>query len=622
MAHILAGAALGNLATGAAALNQAEQNIIREQDPHYRYTAEQKEKQLHGNRYKSSFANDFLYSASQFKTRPFARALKLLDKKISGEDQLKDVLREVMDKLGNAKHNQATRIIENILADKHPQQRVRELTENVKIKEDEDLLHADSEVSELDVRNIKPTGLPKGQGTKRRGVALPGLVDFSEEKGYDYESPELVKKQKLADAPPDSGAAAASVADPTVNPVARGYDLEQRVFFRKDPKGGLLQQQHSVDYQEVAKEPNPFFSPSFNEQSGAGIQSAKLGELMQQYPGQDFSKYRSKPEPSKVVYDTSLDEKREEFKQKELMGTTRLRDTVLESVRKVIKSTADGSTTAAYMLHPLAGAALEATHKLADTSKLPTRTDIRQDIKEDNINAILAGKQTPQDYEDRKRKFSRMSPQEEAEELKQSDPEQYQRYVQALNLQPAPISEVGHPLPLPPFPESNKLENYQANPNLAPPIDYDRAWWQMTKDASLAVASGVATGYVASQLGQSGGLLFHNALSSLIHSVNANDPKRGYSENVGSQLFYELEKGLLKGYQVVNPLSDAPQILAPLLTQTEGARTSITMQDAFAQGLKSRSSLNQSQKSFQNWYQDFQTPFAVNPGLGQPPLER
>lgn len=174
------------------------------------------------------------------------------------------------------------------------------------------------------------------------------------------------------------------------------------------------------------------------------------------------------------------------------------------------------------------------------------------------------------------------------------------------------IREVGHPVELPNMPNVNPLEELVVDPSRAPPLDAWAVGAQAVKDLVGQAGTVGAAAFIQQQTGGLGGLLFGSALSGLINQVNRLDPGRGYQQNVGSQLFYELEKGILQGVKAINPEWIAPQILNPLLSQSDNARTSLTVQDIFSKGVTERSGITLAQNGFNNWYRDSVTPYAIN----------
>ncbi len=172
-----------------------------------------------------------------------------------------------------------------------------------------------------------------------------------------------------------------------------------------------------------------------------------------------------------------------------------------------------------------------------------------------------------------------------------------------------PITDVGQPSIPPVTPLEEPLVN--ARMDIAPKLDPGRALRSAAWDIAVAGGSVLGAAAIYQVAGLQGAMLFAGAVANAGQLYNNIDPTRGYSEQVGSQAVYEIEQKIMNVYQVKNPTSLAPQILNPLLTQTEGARTSIVVQDALANRLRSHDGINQNQQDFLNWYKDMSSPFAV-----------
>ncbi|MES2216584.1 MAG: hypothetical protein V4481_04795 [Patescibacteria group bacterium] len=663
-AHLLAGAlALGSLGSQAKVFHEETHYSEREKqktiDENTGRSGEQE-----ANRARASKVNDFFYSARNFKSRGFAKALKILGREVKSNEELEPIISNILARFKRTENKVGIEVLENILSHPNAKEHIEKITGGIKIKPEEGLQHADHDLRDEELVGIKVSQLVKGQGVKRPIPYSAGTLkypenayayDLPQEKKQKTESVPKVNEQKAesiakvneqkaesipkvnaqqeksnTDIPPDSGPAAASQADPTVNPVYTTsknvdprlldprYDLNKTIFYREKPFSNLMYL-HSENFADLER---GLALNSF-------IKSGKMGDLIQKYPYIDFSTYRKGDSrvdaPGKAVYQTDESDARIAFQKQEaakqgISLDPRLLENTVHTPRPM-------------MLHEMLAGDVS-------TSEFESRDKNAKIAKDYQFGNVMTGKITPEEYANPDRTivadeeaYKKAGPEEPPEsnkdKHKKMSPEELQNFnnfrrQQAGNPKEAevPFPNIGAPIPQGPLPPNSLLENYRADASVAPPVDTNRAFWQMGKDAGLGVASAVAAGAVGSQFGLGAGVMFHNAISNLIQSVNLNDPNRGFSEQAGSQLFYELEKGLLKGFQTVNPLSEANQILAPLLVQTEGSRTSVSMQDVFARGLTSRSGVNQAQRSFQNWYQDFQTPFAVNSGQGQPPLPR
>ncbi len=471
---------------------------------------------------------NFLFTARSAKKFGLGSALKAAAASGASDEELRDVLYESKRELAGIGKPQVSRILENILTKSDIKAHIEAITLGIKTG-DFELLEANRDLDEQDLKMISATRLTQNRGVKRKEGMIGFRKEQPEEEAYNYELPEdKTKRIRLeeskakaqtpettqkeldtpvgspAHVPQDTGPASSSPHDPTVL-----QDASQS----NNPTVNPLPPTEITRNGKVYKDLNRVVLAQYTEKGSLAFVGKDRADIDKQY---DASSWRA----------DSMDSNP-------------------ERAHKQSKNVTIGEL-------------------LRDPNVQPW-VDFSQFAHDPN--ALVPDK---------------------------------------------PPRNVGQPILPGPLPENNAISNAPlVDTKLAPPVDFYRSFSNLAYDASLGVASAAATAYVASQTGGSGALLFGTALSSLIDQVNQNDPSRGYSEQVGSQLFYELQKGLLKGVTLPNPESEAPQILAPLLTQTEGTRTSVNVQDVFARGLVAQSGISQAQRSFQNWFKDSQTPYAV-----------
>jgi len=130
-------------------------------------------------------------------------------------------------------------------------------------------------------------------------------------------------------------------------------------------------------------------------------------------------------------------------------------------------------------------------------------------------------------------------------------------------------------------------------------------------DTATYALGALATAAATSQFGPAAGAAVNAGFANALGIWSTVDKARGMSDRFGSQLAYQFQKNLIAGEKLIYPESAAPQILNPLLTATEGARTSVPLTEAFARSLYRGSNVDIGKKDWLNWYADATSNWAV-----------
>jgi hypothetical protein len=147
--------------------------------------------------------------------------------------------------------------------------------------------------------------------------------------------------------------------------------------------------------------------------------------------------------------------------------------------------------------------------------------------------------------------------------------------------------------------------------DITPVISVPRAAASFASDTAM-YGLGVLGVYGATSVGGPlAGAAASYAISNTLNLWANVNRARGYSERFGSQMAYEFQKKLVAGEKLAYPESAAPQIINPLLTATEGARTSVPLTEAFARTLSRGSNLDLGHRDWVNWYSDATSPWAT-----------
>lgn len=174
-----------------------------------------------------------------------------------------------------------------------------------------------------------------------------------------------------------------------------------------------------------------------------------------------------------------------------------------------------------------------------------------------------------------------------------------------------PVPNIGQPIPtafsrpvLPPYPVPAEIT---VDPNATPALNLSRVAAAAAWDISKLFAQGGGAYLAANTFGPAAGLFYNAAFSRLAPALDFLDRTRGYSENVGEQISRDFIRPLAR--TVIPPSAHATQILNPLQTQTDTARTSVNVQDVYA--IPATDGISLGQQDFQSWYLDTYSQFAV-----------
>jgi hypothetical protein len=173
-----------------------------------------------------------------------------------------------------------------------------------------------------------------------------------------------------------------------------------------------------------------------------------------------------------------------------------------------------------------------------------------------------------------------------------------------------PVAAPKIEVPITVVPQPVAMPDIKVDVTQAPPLDLQQMTSSILWDATTLAATGMGAGLIYSQFGPQSAVMFTNVVSRLRQTMNEADVTRTYSDDVASSMVNKLQRGLMK-YADIDPESHPAQILNPLLSQTENARNSITVLDAFSQGLKSGNQVKQTAVDFQNFYRDSMSPFPI-----------
>ncbi len=181
---------------------------------------------------------------------------------------------------------------------------------------------------------------------------------------------------------------------------------------------------------------------------------------------------------------------------------------------------------------------------------------------------------------------------------------------------PAPVvyepnPNTGQPIPTvfsrpvpPPFPVPPEMI---VDPTATPALDLSRVAAAAAWDVAQSFAQGGGAYLAANTFGPAGALFYNAAFSRLAPALQFLDTTRGYSENVGVAIARDFIRPLVQ--TSIPPSAHATQILNPLQTQTDTARTSVNVQDVYSTPAVDGIALGQ--RDFQSWYVDTFSRFAV-----------
>ena len=627
MAHLLAGAALGSLFSQASALPQEEK----------RYTQAEKDANTHPNQ-GSNDVDDFLYSARHMGKNGFAKALKLLGQTKS-EEEIKDILSVAKGVLEQSKGkaglismldvalNQRNTMSPNVTIKKH----IAEITSRIKLNPNDQLMQADKQLDDTDLKSLTATGLRK--------VDVAGLFGVNkytkDEYGYDAEGEPVTIKRKTEDAPTPAPKKAKTISDPEAGP-ATGNAADPTM-----PKAGPQWSVPSIPKPISMPDETVFYKAGqgknadvFGLDSFQGAKEMKKSDFYTQFPQyrdqEMLQGIRFRDDQGKVT--------------KEAIGTK-----ILDADKRVYLKMDNYGTPLAHSDTPFKIPGSSAYTDLVKDSvagaSILAATIASQSIPAVGIPMGMAGLNhaynmfnAPSDYKYHDDYLSGNVPHPSItydpntgysmpfKEFKQQYANQdYSPYEAGPELFEIPNPNIGQPVYAPPAPnDANVFDSMNINPEKEPEYDPFRQAASMAWNGALNTGQILAAGYIGSTMGPMGGILFNHALNGMMSSLGKYDPGKGFQKSQGqsgqntdaSNVVYDLTKQYFKKEKKEESsdkvMEQAPQILNPMTVQAENQRVGATVLNAFSQGQVARSQVSETAKGYQNFYRDSMTPFAID----------